>query len=320
MAKHSTRLEFSVGIVFVVAIVMLVLGIMWGKSAALSLDRRTVTFTFDNASGVSTSTPIYLHGVKVGDVTDVRALDDHAEVVAEINRDIEIYDDAHALIRIMELTGGKKIELIPGDGLLRVDADPIPGRNEGDIGELIAVFQNIATELSPVMRRADSLLTDLSGIIGDPELQRDIRTTLDQFASSGTQLNALLRDNSQRVTRTMVSLEGLTNDLRGMIDRNEQGIDRIVASTQTLTTDANLAVGDARALIARTDKTVQRLEELMGDLTEGDGLMTKLLYDEKFSARLEQTVEALRVLLLDFRRDGVNVNMEVGHKHKKKDE
>lgn len=315
MASSSKATEIRVGLITLVALVLLVAGVMWGKGAGIGVDHKRVTIEIDNAAGVSGGTSVYLYGVKIGQVVSVSAEDDGAEIVTSIERGVELHRDASAVIQVMELTGGKKVELDPGVQGEPVAGDVrIEGRNQADIGAIIAVAQDLVTNVGPLLRQADSALGYLTDLIGDKGLQRDIKTAANQLASASVDLNVILRENKGRISRTMASVENISGNLDGFLQRNGPGVERIIRSTNGITDDASEAIGEARALIARVDGLTRRLDSITVDLKHGDGTISRFLYSSQLADQVDSTMVAIRKFLEDIEGKGVNVNVGVGHK------
>ncbi len=315
MEPEKSRLEWRVGGITIVALVLLVAGILWGKGLTRSIDRAPVTILFDDASGVSGGTPIFLHGVPVGTITSLTSAENGAIAEGWIDGGIVLRDDARALVRVKELTGGKKIELDPGVSNELLGDKPMIGRNEGDIGALIAVVANLASDIGPLMRHADTLLVELQALVTDPELRRGVRESVANLAEVGERAKGLLAENGPGITRSISSLDRLSKGLHEFVVRNEEGIESIISTTGRLTSDAEEAVGEARQTLENINELVKRLDGLTNELSEGEGLISTLINDPEFTGELEKTLRSLRLLLANIDRRGINVNVEVGHEN-----
>lgn len=313
MNDRSGRLELRVGVVALVAIVILILGALWGRGVTDTFDQQEVEIHFPDAGGITTGTPVFLNGVEVGSVSNVSARQDYAEATAHIESGIRLADDAEAVIRVKELTGGKKVELDPGSSGNPLEGGAIPGRNEGDIGELIAVAGNLSGQIEPIIRRVDSVLADLSAIIGDPRVRNGIRETVTEFSQAGRRANRLLASSGPKLANTLTTLEDLSSDLSVLVETNGPAIERILGSTERAASDAESAIADGRRLLDRLDRLAGDLEAIFTNVREGKGLISTLLYDESMSEELRRTIIALRTFLARIDQKGVNVNVKLGH-------
>ncbi len=319
MADSSRKFEIRVGLISLCALGLLIAGIMWGRGEGIGVDRKEIVIEFDNASGISTRTPVYLYGVKVGNVQKVAVLEHGARVVAHVNRDVKLYNNASAAIQVMELTGGKKVELFPGsEGKEMVDDIVLPGKNQADIGAMMALAQDLVTELSPVLRRAVTALAGLAALVGDEGLQQNIATAADQFAASSIQLNALLRENRGRVSETLASVERLSNDLQAFVGNNADDLKKIIESAHTVAEDASRTLRESEDVLQRIDRLVVSIDSIAGDVRDGHGPLSRLLYDKSLALQLDSALSTLRMVLKDIDRRGIDVNVELGHKRERR--
>lgn len=314
MATQTRKLEIRVGIVAIVAIVALFGGILWGKRAGIGIDRQKVEVLFGNASGIAPSTPVNVYGVKKGAVQSVEATSDGALVTLMVDRDIDVHEDAHAVIRIMEITGGKKIELFPGSSTVAYsDQNTIPGVNEGDLGVIMATFNNLAQQVGPTLQRLDSVLIAAFNIVGNEEFQQDATAAVKSFAEVGSDLSSLLKDNRVKVERAITNLDGLLTEIRVFAGQNAPVLRDALRNGDTLLTETRVAVQDARSTLDKVDRMIEKLDGLASDIKEGEGTVSRLIYDKELADEITKTINAIRKTLRDFAEKGVNVNMEVGH-------
>lgn len=314
MADQSRKLEIRVGVVTIIAVIALIGGILWGKG--IGIDRRRLTIQLENASGLTSGTPVLVSGVPKGGVASIKTVEDGAHVEILVDRDVKVMEDASAVIRVMEITGGKKIELDPGESSRPLPDDAeIPGLNQGDVGAMLAFVGNLAHDIAPMLRRLDSTLVAVNDIVGDEAFREDVVQTLDNFSSLSADLRSLVRNNRGRIERTLNNVDALAANLRGVADRNAPVVERLLTNTESLVNDARGTLGGADATLATVDRLALRIDSIAVELRTGEGMISRLLYDPEMASELEKVLVELRKTLRDLNQKGVNVNMEVGHKH-----
>lgn len=314
MPDQSRKLEIRVGIVTIVAVIALIGGILWGKG--IGIDRRRLTVYFPNASGLTSGTPVLIHGVPKGGVASIKAVEDGAQVAILVDRDVDVMRDASAVIRVMEITGGKKVELDPGESTEPLPKDAIiPGVNEGDVGAMLAFVGDLAHEVSPLLKRLDTTLMGVNEILGDPKFRSDVKSTLDNFAGVGADLRKLIANNRGRIERTLQNVDALAANLRSVADKNAPAVERLLTSAESLVAEARSTLNGADVTLETVDRLALRIDSITVDLRTGEGMISRLLYDPKLASELEKVLVELRKTLRDLNQKGVNVNMEVGHKH-----
>lgn len=314
MADQSKKLEARVGIVTIIAVIALIGGILWGKG--IGIDRRRLTIEVSNASGLTSGTPVLIYGVPKGGVAAIKTVGREAHVDILVDRDVEVKRDASAVIRVLEITGGKKIELDPGTSTEPLPANAkIPGLNQGDVGAMLAFVGELAHELAPMLKRLDSALVSVNQIVGDAEFRADVVHTLDNFANLSADLRSLVGNNRGRIEQTIRNVDALASDLRQVVDKNSPALERLLTSAESLVSDARTTLDGADGTLKTVDRLASRVDSLTADLRTGEGMISRLLYDPKLASDLEKVLVELRKTLRDLNQKGVNVNMEVGHKH-----
>ncbi|MFP4370333.1 MAG: MlaD family protein, partial [Candidatus Kapaibacterium sp.] len=156
---HSERSrEIKVGIVTLLAIILLVGGISVGKNLSVSVSDNMLIMKFPNSGGIQPSAPVVVNGVKLGTVSSVENLKDSVLIKAEMKTLNELRKDASARITILEITGGKKIEIHPGhsDDQLSKN-DTIRGSTPPDIAELVALVGEVSGDAIKLLRRIDTV-------------------------------------------------------------------------------------------------------------------------------------------------------------------
>ena len=314
--SNSRNLEVRVGLVALIAIGALIGGILWGRGGGIAVDRQRLQILFPNASGVNGGTPVNVHGVKKGSVVSVKALEAGAQVTILIDRDITLRDDASAAIQVLEITGGKKIELYPGEATAELaDGKTIPGVNQGDIGQLVAAGSVLADQVGPLLAQVDSALTMITSLVGNPKFRANVDAAVENFAEAGGELRVLLHDNKGRIESTLKNVDALVSELRAVADENSPAIARVVNSADTLVGEARLALDRAGTTLDNVNRLANRLDSLTSGIKDGGGVVSKLLYDEELAKELDRAMIALRKTLHDLNKKGMNVNVGIGHKN-----
>ena len=313
--SQTKNLEVRVGLVTLIAIAALIGGILWGKGGGINLDRQRIAILFPNASGVSSGTQVNVHGVKKGSVVSIDALESGARVTVLVDRDVMLRSDASAAIQVLEITGGKKIELYPGQAPDKLaKGENIPGVNQGDIGGMIASANALAEQVGPLLAQVDSALASITSVIGDPRFQANVATAVENFADAGGELRSLLQRNKGKVEQVLQNVDVLTMELRSVVDENAPAISRVLHATDTLMGDARVVIGNAGETLQRVDRLASRFDSITSDLKNGKGTVSRLLYDEELAQELERAMVALRKTLQDLNQKGMNVNVGLGHK------
>ncbi|MFM8436896.1 MAG: hypothetical protein ACKOAX_00355, partial [Candidatus Kapaibacterium sp.] len=71
--EQIRQTEIRVGAVVLVGIILLILGVTFGRGVSVSPNVTTLHIRFPGASGIESSAPVFVHGVKRGSVSKVAA-------------------------------------------------------------------------------------------------------------------------------------------------------------------------------------------------------------------------------------------------------
>jgi phospholipid/cholesterol/gamma-HCH transport system substrate-binding protein len=302
-------------VVSLLALVALIGGILWGKGVAVGVSTKTLRIIFPNASGIEVGAPITLYGVRKGSVTALEVVPEGVRVTAVIEPTIPLHGDATASLQMMELMGGKKIEVDPGKAPSRLpDNATIPGFIQGDIGAILSSAGDLTADARQIIRRLDSAIVSVTGIIDDPRFRSNIRSTLSNLESASVSANDLVKRNQAAINQTIRNLNDLSIDLKGILARTDRAVQSTVGTAQEVAADARQVIGTADGTVRKADSLVTRLDQLVKDLKEGDGLVSKLIYDKEFAEELEETIKSARAYINQIGKNGINLNVGLGRK------
>ena len=311
----SRSTEIRVGIVSVISIALLVVGIMLGKGISFSPTQKSVAIRLATSGGIDAGSPVVVNGVRRGTVTQVRNDNGGVLVTATLDDIADLKSDAQALVSILEITGGKKIELTPGRATTALNPrDEIPGLVAADIGTLVGVLGGASGDITGLIKRLDTISMSVSDLLRDGSVVANIKTMTNDGALALTDLRVFMENNRGPLTTTVQDLKALTSELRESVHRNEPGVTRIIARTETVVKSLEGTLAKADGAITNVDTLTTRVSAMVNDLRTNKSLLHALMYDDKLFGKLDSTLISLRKVLKDFGRDGVNVNVGLGHR------
>src|SRR4030043_666203 len=141
---------------------VLVLGIVWGKGASVFSNRRMYKARFETVLGLEGGDPVMIRGTRQGQVKKINLTARDVEVDFWIYENTPVYSDALGAVESEELMGGKQLSIEPGtSGIPVQDGHVFSGTMRGDAGRILG-------SLERVIDRTDSLLAGVQEITGDP--------------------------------------------------------------------------------------------------------------------------------------------------------
>ena len=275
---------------------------MVGRKVSLNIDRsephnqveRLVTVfsnddsyyvTFTDVSGLSSSSPVYANGYKVGVVKDIiYDYSPQGKIVAVmgLDKNMRVPQGTRAEIA-SDLLGNIKVNLVLGSDPLHMLAsgDTISGgAEEGVMSKLSAMMPAIEA----IVPKLDSIMTSLNILLADPAL----RNTLHNVEGMTGNLNA----TSQNLRALSASLN---RDVPGMMTKANGVLD----NTQQLT--QNLSQVDVVALTESVNKTLENVEQMTKKLNSNEGTLGLLMRDATLYNNLSSTAASADSLLIDFK-------------------
>ena len=291
MALKLSR-ELKIGIFALVMLVALYLGINYLKGKQIFSGDRFYHALFDQTSGLQTSAPVLLRGVKVGSVTDIyldSAHPDKVVVKVGIKKNIDIPSDSHLVLFANGLMGDKAIELVLGSsGSYFVRGVVIPSEIEAGL------FESASTNIEDLVAEAKGLMGSLTAA----------SESLNDLLTRNAEAFGGIVDNVETVTRKFsgAELDVMIRDLgtfTAMLRDNAQRFEGIVGNLDNVT--GSLAEADLGGTIDRLDTSIAHLNTALAKLSEGDGTAARLLDDPALYDSLTVATGNLSALLEDLK-------------------
>lgn len=310
ITQRST--EIKVGVVSVLAIVLFIAGIMLGRGCSVGVNH-VLTFRFPNSGGIDAGSPITVDGVKRGTVSSVENSNGEVIITATVSKIDDLHADASAVISMLEITGGKKISINPGVSSQPFDpSQVIAGTNAADIGDLMEIVGRLGDSAEKVIRRVDTLAGTINAALADGKLVHDARQSIEKLNQLLTSANALVNNNKAALEQTIDDVQALASQLRRTVDKNAPAVDSIVTKLDVALTNANKTIASVDKIAGNADTLITEVNALVQDIRKGNGFVSKVIYDEQFSARLDSTINKLKGFLDKIDENGVNVNLRLG--------
>ncbi|MGB3776768.1 MAG: MlaD family protein [Tunicatimonas sp.] len=318
--------EIKVALLAVVALVILFFGVRFLRGSELLSSSNVYHVVYDNIDGLTTSNPVIISGLKVGQVEKIRLMQEqnnHLLVTIRVDQSVRVGKSARAVLASSSILGGETIILDPGDVTQPLSAgDTLKGSKEQTIGQLVqAKALPIAEKFDSTLARfnqiigvngKDTMANILGMLVGDTAT---VSRTIDEIATVTQRASAMLRYNEQRLNTTIANLTLLTNSLSDQ----DQGLPPLLAKlNQTVDSLNNLQLSQT---LAKLDRIARNLDEVTAKINEGEGTLGKFVNDDELYTNLNRSAQDLDKLLVDLRdRPGRYVRFSVfGRRDKDKD-
>jgi phospholipid/cholesterol/gamma-HCH transport system substrate-binding protein len=313
--KFHLSTEFKVGLLITGGLILLIVGLILGQSYRIASGKKDISLLFPNSGGIKISEPVVINGVNQGNVKSIKNFRDSVLIIASVNKDLDIRSDASARITILELTGGKKIELYTGaSSELYNPKDFIRGNTPPDLQELIATLGSASVNLSEILKNLDNTLASANKILSNDTLITNFEEIIDNTNKTVHQLNSLLNKNYANLDETIKDLHSISNNLDNMIKSNQPQVNSISQNLDTILRDSKPILAKANLLFDSLNIVMSNLQKISKELESGNGIVPRLINDKNLSARLDSTLFQLDTLLNQIIRYGINTNIRLGTK------
>ena len=290
MKKSST--ELKVGIFAILVIILLSymtfkiggLPLLWEKGYRLYVE-------FDDISGLDEQSRIKIAGVEAGVVEKINLKEGRARITLLINRDIKIYKDAVASLRMTGLLGDRYLSIATGT----------PGRPLYKSGDVIentrpaADIDMLANRLSEAAGYLSNLSKNLQDIFGEGE-KSALKEAIQNLRVVTNNLKEISSDNKEPLRKLIAQLEDFSETLStkgpGVIDdisvmaRNlgEKGpelmdnLNRVANELDMILKENKYAFKESMENIRITSESTSSIAR---KLDEGEGTLGKLLKEDE---------------------------------------
>lgn len=284
MKKFSK--EIQIGLVAIVGAVVLYFGLQFLKGLTVFSTDSNYYVKFKDISGLSSSSPVYANGYRVGVVEniiyDFEGAGDIVAVVG-INNEMRMPKGTTADI-VSDLLGNIKLELKLGDKAAGVLApgDTIIGGQE--LGAM-AKAAEIIPQVQSLLPKLDSILVSVNALLADPALAHSLHN-IEQITGS--------------LTSTSKDLNRLTTSLNRQMPQMLENADGLLANTNSLT--RNLNELDLAATMQKVDHTLRNVEQMTAKLNSNEGTIGLLMRDPGLYNNLNATMMHADSLMIDLKR------------------
>ena len=312
-SSKGTLIEVKVGAVTLASLLLLIVGIIIGKGILARTGSTQITMLSPSSGGVEIASPVLVNGVKRGAVTGVQPVSGGVAITASMDNIADLRKDAVARIMILEITGGRKIEIAPGTSASALSGrDTIRGIYTGDIADLIALIGEVGPDLKNIVRRLDTIAGAGTALLADGKVVGDTRKAIKNLAEVAEGANTLVERNKGNIQTIVSDLTSISKELRGVVNTNAPKVDKLVVQLDSTLVEARRLISTGDKTVKNVDGLVKNVDDFISDAKNKDNLIHKFVYDAEFNRRLDSTIARLQVFLDNLRYDGINVNVRLG--------
>lgn len=275
---HNQRKnEILVGVTVLAGIAILLFGFSYFKEWNTGQGTYALRIRFPSSGGLAAGDQVSINGVRAGKVTTVAIERNTVLVTVAMNSEFILAADARPVIQMLELMGGKKIEITQGVNPAPWDiSKEMQGTVDPDIAGALGMVGGLKGDVQSLTTKANLLLDNVNAVAGDSVLVGALKETVLTLNILAHDMQRLVKENSadaREITRNVAMLTRRADSLLAVLPpRMERSLDR-----------ADHALSSADTLLADT-------RALLSEIRNGRGLIPRLLSDTTLSASVDRLI------------------------------
>jgi phospholipid/cholesterol/gamma-HCH transport system substrate-binding protein len=300
--QDSRKTEIRVGVLTIIGIILFLLIFGWAKDIQLFGEDQILNIKFPSVAGLEVGDRVTVYGIRKGYVDKIDLVSNEVIVTAVIDTDTKLYDDAEISIMMLDMMGGKKIEINPGNSQKLMDLSEMQqGKFVGDLATAMAALSEVQEDLVDVVSETKKTIISINNLFNDDKLQTELKSSVSNMNNLSKKLSKIVNQNEAGFNRLIDNGNQLVESANKMISDNSENIKSAVLEMNTVVQNSN-------SLITKLDK-------LAGEVADKKNNVGKLLYDEKLLDDLKITIEQVKllteILIEQLQNEGVNVDAHI---------
>lgn len=301
--------ELITGIITLAAIGLLVTGVNFLKGNSFFGGDEEYYAYFPTTGGVTPSTSVYVNGVDVGKVLEIKYLPNAEDSTRRVRMKFNISTENLKIVRGSTIEAGG-IDLLSKGLILHMAEDQSKGYYP--VGHSLQGFvsTDFTTQIKqyadPLTQKVETGLVAINNMVdgisafwdttASSELEssmRELRISIKKIGKAVDQIEGLLVDERIRLSRIMSNVEAITLNLK----KSNDTVKAIVGNVKTLTDD--LVTADFKGTIEQAKNTLSSINKILDSAAAGEGTLGKLVNDDSLYMELIQTNESMQNLVED---------------------
>ncbi|AFN75788.1 organic solvents resistance ABC transporter periplasmic protein [Melioribacter roseus P3M-2] len=282
--RDERKTEIKVGITVFLALIVFLWILGWAKNITFNSDKTELKIKFDNVAGLEIGDPVTVNGVRSGYVDDIRTENDYVVAVLKIDKETSLRRDATFQIMMLDLMGGKKVEIYPGNSDKPLDPNQIyEGLFLGDISTTMALLGNLQSDLISLVKEVNVTLAKLNNTVLDDSFTDKMKGLVSNLNHAAVNLNSFVARNDSNFSRLISNSIEITDNVNALVSENRDSV--------------KVFINSANSTLYESKKLLSELNALLDETKRSENNLGRLLYDDKFMNDLKDTMTKLNKLV-----------------------
>ncbi len=300
--KDQRKTEIKVGITVVLGILIFVWVFGWAKNLTVGSERKEISVKFSSVAGLEIGDPVTINGVRKGYVEDILIRGSEVVTVLNLEREVNLKTDAKFSVMMLDLMGGKKIEVYPGSASDEINYTKLhDGEFVGDIASAMAMLGTVQNDLVDVIKEVKVTLSSVNKTLTDQQFNNDLKTSVSNLVELTENLNLLIKANSGEINKLLKTGNDLAANVNDFIKANRDSLSQTLSAVQDVLKESKTMLVKVNTLIDQTNKSENNLGKFLNDPV--------LLSDIKES--ISHVKDLTRTLVEQLKAKGIEVNAHI---------
>jgi phospholipid/cholesterol/gamma-HCH transport system substrate-binding protein len=300
--KNQRRTEIRVGITVLVGIIVFLWILGWAKNFSITPTDNTVKVQFTNTAGLEVGDPVTVNGVRKGFVEDIKVNGEKVIVTMKVSNDVALKEDANFAVSMLDLMGGKKVDINPGTSNNLLDYNRLQtGTFYADIPYVMSMVGSFQKDISSTISDLKITLNSLNNYLGDRKLNSDIKSSMSNLSEVTKKLNLLIDENRNNLKQLTANTVELTEDAKNFFNQNKESF--------------NTSAKELQTVLINSDNLITKLNKFTDEISNKQNNLGKILYDEKIYNDLTQSLKQLneltKIMIEQLKKDGLKVDADI---------
>lgn len=300
--KEQRKTEIKVGLTVIIGIIIFLWIFGWAKNLSIRSSENFLKIKFKNVSGLEIGDPVTINGFRKGYVNDIVIRNNDLLVELAIDNDVKIKEDAKFSIVMLDLMGGKKIDIEPGFSENEIDFNKIQiGVFQADIPSVMALLGSVQDDLVTVLKDVKTVLSSLNKMVSDESFIKELRILVNNVNDLSNQMNKVISENRNDINKLTQSAVELTENTNNLIKDNRESVEELIKNFNVLSKE--------------TRSLVEKINSFTDEINNRENNLGKILYDDELLENLKSSIKQLetltKILVEQLNSNGIKVDANI---------
>ncbi len=291
--KDQKKTEIKVGATVVLGLLIFLWVLGWAKNWTVNSQRNELWVEFSSVAGLAINDPVTINGVRRGYVEDIILKADKVQCLLNIDPAVALKEDSKFSVMMLDLMGGKKVEVYPGISLNGIDFKKLQqGQFLGDIASAMAMLGSVQNDLVDVIKDVKISLNSINKTIADEKFSSDLKMSVANLTEISTNLNLLLKNNSANLTKLIKSSSELTTNANDFIVSNKDSISQTISAVKSTLNTSKELLAKINDFMDKTNNSQNNFGKFLNDKDLMNDLKTTIQQAKDLTKLLNDQLKA----------------------------